>query len=201
MVSVITKRDNFRTRSSDDEENVIFLSYCRGSTLVIMFTKWRMKDLKRNFADTPRTRRGTIILLIKVQKHTHFSIDRQSIANYIYLRHTYCIILVQALTATRLVTSCPAQIEIRRQESTFVVKKLFFCDISLAKRASIMRVAPLRAVGTCSPKTSLVLPYLDSFGTEGHRPSQNLPNHLQAPLPDNIGTGELRFGEHRYRGT
>ena len=54
-----------------------------------------------------------------------FPLDRKSVANYIILRHTYCITLVQALTVMRLVTSFPAQIETRRQESTFVVKKLF----------------------------------------------------------------------------
>ena len=62
FLSVITKRDNFRTRSSGDEGTVttrhfsqLLLGY-QTSTLVIMFTKWSlMKDMKRNFADTPRT--------------------------------------------------------------------------------------------------------------------------------------------------
>ena len=53
-----------------------------------------------------------------------FSLDKKSVANYIILRHTYCITLVQALTVMRFVTSFPAQIETRRQESTFVGKKL-----------------------------------------------------------------------------
>ena len=62
FLSVITKRDNFRTRSSDDEGTLIkrhfsqLLPGYQTATLVIMFTKWPlMKDLKRNFADTPRT--------------------------------------------------------------------------------------------------------------------------------------------------
>ena len=62
FLSVITKRDNFRTRSSDDEGTLTkrhfsqLLPGYQTATLVIMFTKWPlMKDLKRNFADTPRT--------------------------------------------------------------------------------------------------------------------------------------------------
>ena len=62
FLSVITKRDNFRTRSSDDEGTLTkrhfsqLLPGYQAATLVIMFTKWPlMKDLKRNFADTPRT--------------------------------------------------------------------------------------------------------------------------------------------------
>ena len=54
--------DNFRTRSSDDEGTLTkhhfsqLLPGYQTATLVIMFTKWPlMKDLKRNFADTPRT--------------------------------------------------------------------------------------------------------------------------------------------------
>ena len=58
-------------------------------------------------------------------RHQFVSLDRKSLANYIKLRHTYSIILVQAITAMRLVTSFPAQIEKRKQESTFVIKKLF----------------------------------------------------------------------------
>ena len=37
-----------------------------------------------------------------------------------------------------------------------------------------MRVAPVKAVVTYSPKTSLMSPSGDSFGTEGHCPNQNL---------------------------
>ena len=62
FLSVITKRDNFRTRSSDDEGTLTkrhfsqLLPGYQTATLVIMFTKWPlMKELKRNFADTPRT--------------------------------------------------------------------------------------------------------------------------------------------------
>ena len=62
FLSVITKRDNFRTRSSDDEGTLTkrhfsqLLPGHQTATLVIMFTKWPlMKDLKRNFAYTPRT--------------------------------------------------------------------------------------------------------------------------------------------------
>ena len=40
--------------------------------------------------------------------------------------HTYSIILVQALTAMRLVTSFPAQIETRKQESTNLLSKSYF---------------------------------------------------------------------------
>ena len=64
FLSVITKRENFRTRSSDDEGTLTnrhfsqLLPGYQTSTLVIMFTKWPlMKDLKRNFADTPRTQK------------------------------------------------------------------------------------------------------------------------------------------------
>ena len=75
FLSVITKRDNFRTRSSDDEGTLTkrhfsqLLPGHQTATLVIMFTKWPlMKDLKRNFADTPRTqnpplRHGTTIAI------------------------------------------------------------------------------------------------------------------------------------------
>ena len=62
FLSVITKRDNFRTRSLDDEGALTkrhfsqLLPGYQTSTLVIMFTKWPlMNDLKRNFAYTPRT--------------------------------------------------------------------------------------------------------------------------------------------------
>ena len=62
FLSVITKRDNFRTRSSDDEGTLTKRNFSQllpgyqTATLVNMFTKWPlMKDLKRNFADTPRT--------------------------------------------------------------------------------------------------------------------------------------------------
>ena len=62
FLSVITKRDNFRTCSSDDEGTLTkrhfsqLLPGYQTATLVIMFTKWPlMKDLKRYFADTPRT--------------------------------------------------------------------------------------------------------------------------------------------------
>ena len=62
FLSGITKRDNFRTRSSDDLGTLTkrhfsqLLPGYQTSTLVIMFTKWPlMNDLKRNFADTPRT--------------------------------------------------------------------------------------------------------------------------------------------------
>ena len=54
-----------------------------------------------------------------------FSHDRKSLTNYIKLRHTYCSILIQALTAMRLVTRFPAQIETRRQESTLLSKSNF----------------------------------------------------------------------------
>ena len=37
-----------------------------------------------------------------------------------------------------------------------------------------MRVAPVKAVVKCSPKTSLVSPSGDSFGPEGHCPNQNV---------------------------
>ena len=37
-----------------------------------------------------------------------------------------------------------------------------------------MRVTPVKAVVTCSPKTELVSPSGDSFGTEGHCLNQNL---------------------------
>ena len=55
-----------------------------------------------------------------------FSHDRKSLTNYIKLRHTYCSILIQALTAMRLVTRFPAQIETRRQESTLLSKSNFW---------------------------------------------------------------------------
>ena len=53
-------------------------------------------------------------------------------------------------------------------------KSYFFCDISLAKRASIIRVTPVKAVVTCSQKTSPVSQSSDSFGTEAHCRNQNL---------------------------
>ena len=62
FLSVITKRDNFRTRSLDDEGTLTkrhfsqLLPGYQTSTLVIIFAKWPlMNDLKRNFAYTPRT--------------------------------------------------------------------------------------------------------------------------------------------------
>ena len=55
------------------------------------------------------------------------SLDRKSLANYAI--HNYYIVLVQALVLMRLVTSFPAQIDTRRQESTFAVKKLFLAII------------------------------------------------------------------------
>ena len=58
-------------------------------------------------------------------KPSFFILDRISVANYIILCHTSCITLVQALTVMRLVSRFPAKIETRRQESTFVVRKLF----------------------------------------------------------------------------
>ena len=85
----------------------------------------------------------------------------------------------------RLVTCFPAQIKTRRQESTFLVKNIFFCDITLAKRTSIMRLAQVKAVVTCSPKTSLVSPSGDSFGPEEHCPNQNLYRHpVEAVHPE-----------------
>ena len=60
----------------------------------------------------------------RVVTRSFFSLDRKSVANYIKLRHTHCVILVQALTVMRLVTSFPAQIETRRQESSFVARRL-----------------------------------------------------------------------------
>ena len=51
-------------------------------------------------------------------------------------------------------------------------QQVIFGDISPAKRASIMRVAPVKAVVACSPKTSLVSQSGDSFSTERHCPDQ-----------------------------
>ena len=61
--------------------------------------------------------------------------------------------------------------------SLLLLPKSYFGDISPAKRASILRVAPMKALVTGSPKTSLVSQSGDSFSTEGH-----CPNHPQSPL-------------------
>ena len=59
-------------------------------------------------------------------------------------------------------------------EIYFCCQKVMLGDISLAKRASLMRVATVKGMVTCSPKTSLVSQSGDSFSTEGHCLNQNL---------------------------
>ena len=102
----------------------------------------------------------------------------QKIDSKLHQIRVYAIHITSSLgpTVMRLVTSVPAQFKLltRRQESTFVVKKLIFGDYSLTKRASIMRVGPVKAVVTCFPKTSLVSQSGDSFSTERHCPNQNV---------------------------
>ena len=63
--------------------------------------------------------------------------------------------------------------------NVLLLAQFIFGDISPAKRASIMRVAQVKALVTGSPKTSLLSQFGDSFITEGHYPNQ----HLSQPTP------------------